>query len=189
MPTHKLWIEHTERAAWQSVDALRDKLAEAEQRAARLSPPVEGWPALLQALDALHAEQKLAGETHAERVRALVSKLGSALVRVRELEAELERSRATSTVPRFTGSEPVPRRSLPDDERGEPSRGLERLSREIARRHSELRQGRFDPEGTLADVESRLSDLVDLDPGELFDAAADLSALALAVRRAASSDD
>jgi hypothetical protein len=42
MPTNKLWIEHTERAAWESVEALREKLLEADKRIERLAPPVEG---------------------------------------------------------------------------------------------------------------------------------------------------
>jgi hypothetical protein len=32
MPTNKLWIEHTERAAWESVSALRNELAEEKKR-------------------------------------------------------------------------------------------------------------------------------------------------------------
>jgi hypothetical protein len=61
----------------------------------------------------------------------------------------------------------------------------------IRRRHREFvrDRGRFDPSAVLADVESRLCELPELDPGELFDAAADLAALALAVGRSAPSDD
>jgi hypothetical protein len=32
MPTNKLWIEHTERAAWESVTALRAELADGKKR-------------------------------------------------------------------------------------------------------------------------------------------------------------
>jgi hypothetical protein len=32
MPTNKLWIEHTEHAAWESVSALRAELAEEKKR-------------------------------------------------------------------------------------------------------------------------------------------------------------
>jgi hypothetical protein len=51
MPTNKLWIEHTEKAAWESVQALRDKIAEAERRIERLGPPVAAWQPLLDELD------------------------------------------------------------------------------------------------------------------------------------------
>jgi hypothetical protein len=191
VPTNKLWIEHTERAAWQSVDALRDKLADAEQRQARLAPPIEGWRALLDAIDALRAEQKLGGETYAEAVRALVSELKTVSSRARELEAELARSRGPSPLPFVPAAEPRARRSRGEDEHDEPSRGEERLTREIRRRHQEFvrDRGRFDPAAVLADVESRLGELPDLDPAELFDAAADLAAVALAVSRAVPNED
>jgi hypothetical protein len=83
------------------------------------------------------------------------------------------------------------RRPRGEDEQGEPSRGEERLTREIRRRHREFSRdrGRFDPYAVLSDVESRLGELPDLDPAELFDAAADLAALALAVGRAPSGED
>jgi hypothetical protein len=191
VPTNKLWIEHTERAAWQSVDALRDKLADAERQKARLAPPIEGWRTLLDAVDALRAEQKLGGETYAESVRALVSELKVANARVRELEAEVARTRGSPPMSFVPPAEPRARRLRSDDDHHEPSRGEERLSREIRRRHKEFvrDRARFDPAAVLADVESRLGDLPDLDPAELFDAAADLAALALAVGRVPSNDD
>lgn len=191
MPTNKLWIEHTERAAWQSVDALRDKLADAERQKARLAPPIEGWRALLDAIDALRAEQKLGGETYADAVRGLVTELKAVTSRARELETELARAKGTSPMPLSPAPEVRARRSRRDDEHDEPSRGEERLVREIRGRHRDFvrDRGRFDPAAVLADVESRLGELPDLDPSELFDAAADLAALALAVGRAPASED
>jgi hypothetical protein len=191
VPTNKPWIEHTERAAWQSVEALRDKLADAERRQARLAPPIEGWQALLDAVDALRAEQKLGGETYAEAVRGLVGELKAVTARARELETELARTRGMPPLPFAPGPAPRTRRARSDDDHDEPSRGEERLTREIRRRHREFvrDRARFDPSAVLADVESRLGELPDLDPAELFDAAADLAALALAVGRAAPSDD
>ena len=75
MPTNKLWLEHTEHAAWQSVDALREKLALAEQRQARLAPPVEGWQSLLDALDRAKSEHGVAGDSYAAVLRALLERL------------------------------------------------------------------------------------------------------------------
>ena len=119
MPTNKLWIEHTERAAWQSVEALRDKLADAEKRAERLAPPIEGWRALIDAIDALRAEQKLGGETYAEAVRALVTELKAVSTRARELETELARTRGSAPLPFLPGPEPRARRSRGDDDHDE----------------------------------------------------------------------
>ena len=44
MPTNKLWIEHTERAAWDSVEALRERLLKAESRLTALASGVERVP-------------------------------------------------------------------------------------------------------------------------------------------------
>src|SRR5262245_14713334 len=89
MPTNKLWIEHTERAAWQSVQALREKLAEAERRAERLAPPLEGWRELLVALDRARDSHALGGETYAELIRALLERLDRAETERRALHARL----------------------------------------------------------------------------------------------------
>src|SRR6186713_3324920 len=102
MPTNKLWIEHTERAAWQSVQALREKLAEAEQRAERLAPPAHGWREFLEALDQARDRHALAGVTYAELVRSLLDWLARAESERRALE-----SRVTSE-PAPLRPEPVP---------------------------------------------------------------------------------
>src|SRR3954453_4805442 len=47
MSTNKLWLEHPERAAWESVQAIREKLKQSEKRLQAMSPPVEGWERLL----------------------------------------------------------------------------------------------------------------------------------------------
>ena len=41
MPTNKLWTEHTERAAWQSVEALREKLANFYAKRSLTQSPIE----------------------------------------------------------------------------------------------------------------------------------------------------
>ena len=189
MPTNKLWIEHTERAAWQSVEALRDKLTELERRQARLAPPIEGWQALLDTIDALRAEHQLPGDGYAETLRRLVTELRQATARTRELESELARARGVMPAPVVRAE--VPRRARHDDDFVEPSRGEERLMQEIRRRHRGFvaDRGRWDPSAVLSDVEARLGELPDLDPAELADAAADLAALALSVARAVPSDD
>src|SRR5688572_25587488 len=118
MPTNKLWIEHTERAAWQSVEALRDKLTELERRQARLAPPIEGWQALLDTIDALRAEHQLPGDGYAETLRRLVTELRQATARTRELESELARARGVMPAPVVRAE--VPRRARHDDDFVEP---------------------------------------------------------------------
>lgn len=193
MPTNKLWIEHTERAAWQSVDALREKLALAEQRQQRLAPPVEGWRELFDALDAAKREHTLAGESYAAMLRSLLERIVSAEGRVRELEGAAPKVVMPVTVavePARPQAPAVTRALLDDDELEDDARsaGEARLFREIHARYQQLvRERERDAAGLLADVEERLAELPDLDPGELAAAAADLGALALLLGRRPSS--
>jgi hypothetical protein len=194
MPTHKLWIEHTERAAWQSVEALREKLAEAERREGRLAPPVEGWRELLAGLDAARGEQRITGETYAELLRGLLSRLATAEARVRTLEENAQKVVPLAPPPeRPRASRPRTRRPAApagweEDDADGPVRGERRLTREIKERYlSYVRGASFDAAGLLADVQTRLEDLPALDAAELLDAAADLGALALVIARSGGS--
>jgi hypothetical protein len=204
MPTNKLWIEHTERAAWQSVDALREKLVEAERRISRMAPPVEGWSDLLEALDAARRDLSLQGETYADLSRGALSELAEARARVQLLEAEVARRDAVKLAPapgptrldtptrRFTE-----RRATPDDDEddeiGSPalSRAEPRLFQEIRQRYKELAGARshFDGEALLLEISNRLDEIPDLDAGEIADAAADLAALSLRLTRARTGSD
>jgi hypothetical protein len=85
MPTNKLWLEHTERAAWESVQALREKLKLAESRLRAMAPPVEGWERLLEALDAANEDLGLAKD-YAAIVRRLVERVQAAEARVAAYE-------------------------------------------------------------------------------------------------------
>jgi hypothetical protein len=185
VPTNKLWIEHTERAAWQSVDALREKLALAEQRQQRLAPPVEGWRELLDALDTAKHERALDGASYAAMIRALLERVAAAEGRVRELEDAAPKVAVPITVA-LESTRPQSAPALDDDESEREARpvGEARLFREIHGRYLRLvRERERDPAGLLADIEERLEELPDLDPGELADAAADLGALALLLGR------
>jgi hypothetical protein len=198
VPTNKLWLEHTEQAAWQSVDALREKLALAEQRQARLAPPVEGWQELLDGLDRAKSDHGVAGDSYAAVLRALLERLAQV--------AELAQSAARAE-PRLVEQGPsvveIERQttlrtrrgksaSFDDEEpAGEPAvHGETRLFREIRARYQELvrGRGREGASAVLSDIEARLGDLPDLDPGELSDVAADLAALALLLTRSSADE-
>jgi hypothetical protein len=196
VPTNKLWIEHTEQAAWQSVDALREKLTLAEQRQQRLAPPVEGWRELCDALDAAKREHEIQGDSYAAMIRGLLEHLAAADARARTLEQVAPPPAAPSTLSidgsRWRSS-PFERPVRRDDDEAEsdaPAAGETRLFREIRVRYQRLvRERARDATGLLADIEARLSELVDLDPGELADAAADLAALSLVVGRRGGLDE
>jgi hypothetical protein len=196
MPTNKLWIEHTERAAWQSVQALREKLAEAERRAERMAPPVQGWRELFAVVDAARERHALAGETYAELLGAAFERLARAETDRRALEARLA-GEARQSPPELSPVRPLPSPRRPEDEHeddvseGPPSRSERNLFAEIRSRVRELdrERPRPDPNVELSEIETRLADLPELDSGEILDIAADLAALALHLRPEGALDD
>src|SRR5258706_10603888 len=114
MPTNKLWIEHTERAAWDSVEALRERLLKAESRLQALATGVDRVPQLLDLLD--EAKQKFAPDAqgHDEIVAQLLS-------RIERLQAELAASKTPEPTV-VSSSAPLPRPRLDSDDLEPPSR-------------------------------------------------------------------
>src|SRR6188768_2485660 len=102
MPTNKLWIEHTERAAWDSVEALRERLLKAESRLQALATGVDRVPQLLDALD--EAKQRYAPDArgHDEIVTQL-------LAQIEKLQAELEAAKTPG--PTLVNFAPAPPRA------------------------------------------------------------------------------
>jgi hypothetical protein len=181
MPTNKLWIEHTERAAWDSVEALRERLLKAEQRLQALAPHVDRLPELLDALE--QAKQKLSLD------RAPLDEVVTSLVaRIDAHQGELSAARATATTVIDFGT-PPPRPRLDSDELDEPPSDrfenapdvVDDFTRAMRRHESAPR-----PEGELprdlnrllALAETKLDDLTELEGGALREAALDLALIA-----------
>jgi hypothetical protein len=178
------------------VQALREKLAEAEARTERMAPPAEGWRELFDALDAARASHALSGGTYADLIRAALDRLARAEADRRSLEARLTGEPVRA--PREVRPPEPPRRRRErvavwnDDDDGErPSRAERRLFGEIHERARELERERPRPDldRALSEIETRLADLPELDPTEIMDIAADLAALALCLRPAEGRDD
>jgi hypothetical protein len=190
MPTNKLWIEHTERAAWDSVEALRERLLKAEQRLQALAPHVDRLPELLDALEQAKQKLSLPGAPPDGVVTAL-------LARIDAHQGELSAARAAATTVIDFGS-PPPRPRLDSDELdGPPSDPLEDepdvvddFTRAMRRHESAAR-----PEGELprdlnrllALAETKLDDLTELEGGALREAALDLALIAARVHAASRS--
>ncbi|HSU42105.1 MAG TPA: hypothetical protein VLJ38_21140, partial [Polyangiaceae bacterium] len=154
------------------------------------APPVEGWRELFDALDNAKQERALAGETYAAMLRSLLERIASAEHRVRELERVGLAAPITVSVEAARAPSAVVARELDEEDSSDDARsaGEARLFREIHARYQRLvGERQRDAPGLLADVEERLAELPDLDPGELADAAADLGALALLLGRRAHS--
>jgi hypothetical protein len=179
MPTNKLWIEHTERAAWDSVEALRERLLKAESRLQALAPGVERVPQLLDLLD--EAKQKHAPEAqgHDEIVVQL-------LACIDKLQAELAVAK-TPEPTQVSFLAPPPRPRLDSDDLDEPAQRRTRDDELELATFAEAMQRRSSNAGTepakdlnrlLSLAEQKLDDLTELEGAGLREAAVELAILA-----------
>jgi hypothetical protein len=182
MPTNKLWLEHTERAAWDSVEALRERLVKAEERLQALMPNVDRVPLLLDLLQqAKHKHAPSAG-SHDEIVAEL-------LARVDDLEQQLHAARTPEpTVVNF--GTPVARPRLdsddlddePESRHDDDGPDLGAFTQTMRRRHeNQSAQLPRDANRLLELAEKRLDDLSELEGVALREAAVDLAILAACI--------
>jgi hypothetical protein len=85
MPTNPLWIEHTERAAWDTVQTLRQQIETERARVEQLVRIQRAWPKMLEAVASARA---LHGITESDDVTT-VEQLSSELARLKREHAEL----------------------------------------------------------------------------------------------------
>lgn len=181
MPTNPLWLEHTERAAWDTVQALRQQIEAERARVAQFSRLQESWPKLLTSLAALKSAHSLASERPLE----LVEELGRELERARAERDALQRSareREPSVAP------PVP----PVEPRAEgagTAEGPLALEQFVARfrEHSRdrARGAARSYERLLDELETKLDELEQASRRELAEHALELAQLAYELARCA----
>jgi hypothetical protein len=187
MPTNKLWTEHTERAAWESVEALREKLLAADKRIERLAPPVEGWPELLQTLDAAREQHGF----HASSYASLIAELSERLTRLdassRVAEGELARERAMRAQslpavqsPHFESASELPAALMADEDEFESAAGAQFLRALWRRFRGQVRENaRVSLDSLMRSIEADVDKLAELDEAELAEAALALAALSM----------
>jgi len=205
MPTNKLWLEHTEKAAWESVQALRDKIAEAERRIERLGPPVAAWQPLLDELDHARGELGLASEDYVDVLRALLERAAQDKRRIEELSHALEHARLLQQSEREQlarqKDQPVdvtallrhPGQSYFEDdgdedydydyEEAHPQR-VSRITHDLERRRRELLAERSlpgDVDALMRLIDAKVADLGDVEGLALAEAALDLGVFATAL--------
>jgi hypothetical protein len=188
MPTNKLWIEHTERAAWDSVEALRERLVKAEERLQALAPNVDKVPQLLDVLE--QAKQRLALQDVGpdEVVTALLARLDAH-------RAELDAARpAAPTIIDFGAPPARPRMDSDElddaasDRYDDEPDVLEDFTRAMRRQDSATRRELpRDLNRLLALAETKLDDLTELDGSALREAALELALIAARVHAASRS--
>lgn len=179
MPTNKLWIEHTERAAWDSVEALRERLLKAESRLQALATGVDRVPQLLDLLD--EAKQKYAPD--AQGHDQIVAQL---LARLEKLQTELAAAK-TAEPTQVSVALPLPRprldsddlddapRRTRNDEESELAGFAETMQRRSANATTEPAR---DLNRLLSQAEHKLDDLTELEGAALREAAVELAILA-----------
>lgn len=183
MPTNKLWLEHTERAAWDSVEALRERLVKAEERLQALMPNVDRVPLLLDLLQ--QAKQK-----HAPDARSHDEIVAELLTRLDDLQQQLQAARTPEpTVVNFGA--PLPARSRfdsddlddePESRRNDEGPDLGTFTQTMRRRHEhQAAPLPRDANRLLELAEKRLDDLSELEGAALREAAVDLAILAACI--------
>ena len=185
MPINKLWTEHTEKAAWESVQALRDKIAEAERRIERLGPPVAAWTPLLDELDRARGELELQDEDYVGVLRVLLERAARHEKRLEQLERE-QRTRQSEQLFDVTALMRSPGREfIDDDDDTQPQpRRASQVQRELERRRRELLADRAlpdDVEALLLLIDAKVADLEEAEGVALSEAALDLGVFALAL--------
>jgi hypothetical protein len=188
MPTNKLWLEHTERAAWDTIGALREKLLKAENRLQALVPGAARVQELLDLLDTAKVKYAPQAANHAAVVAELVA-------HIEQLQAKL----ASNPLPpsMVTGQRPLPSFPLdwgdPPERQPDPldddSETLNRFTRAL--RHKAERSepsGPGDMERLLQQAEDTLDEMSEADGAALRDATLELALLAARIYAVSSSD-
>jgi chromosome segregation ATPase len=93
MPTNREWLEHTERAAWDTVQSLRRQIEEERTRVARLTPLRESWQRIIEILDVAKADHGIVAEQYADVVDALCAELRKVKAEREQLAYKLEAER------------------------------------------------------------------------------------------------
>jgi len=188
MPTNKLWLEHTERAAWDTIGALREKLLKAENRLQALVPGVARVQELFDLLDTAKLKYAPQAANHAAVVAELVAHI-----------EQLQAKPASNPLPpsMVTGQRPLPSFPLewgdPPERQPDPldddSEALNRFTRALrhkAERSEPSRPG--DMERLLQQAEDTLDEMNEADGVALRDATLELALLAARIYAVSRSD-
>lgn len=175
MPTNPLWIEHTERAAWDTVQSLRAEIERERRRLEQLMRLQPMLPKLQGALEAAASAHGIESDDAATIIEALSEKLRLSETKPAPLPPEPQiEARPEPRSPRTSNlSHPV--RWF--------ARMLER-ERQAAGRDAE-RPDPADRARLSQELEERIDSLAAARPSELFETAVKIGCLALSLARIA----
>lgn len=188
MPTNSKWLEHTERAAWDTVQSLRREIEKERERMARLAPAGENWRKMLDELDAARAENDLEVERYGEILSALRTCLRTVRDERDALAAELARERERGAAPSRVEVVTLPPTGSPPETETRSSNATEWFAARIAdlRHEQDERSGGTPPsyERCLTALELKLEELEQAPRREAPDVAVEIGALALRIAEA-----
>lgn len=180
MPTNPRWLEHTERAAWDTVKTLREELERERERLARLTRLQATWPKLQERFERSAAEHGVSGADELELLAALSAKLDATARERDELRSQLEHRGGAAPLEQHRGG------AEPGRESPSVRWFAQRLQR---RREATGAHGRKpDPsrrERLMRALEARVEELPGLGPSALLDQAVEIGSLALDLARIA----
>jgi hypothetical protein len=188
MPTNREWLEHTERAAWDTVQSLRRQIEEEKVRIMRLTPLRESWQRIIEILDVAKAEHGIRAEHYADVVDGLTIELRKSKEERERLVQKLEsEQKATQGLAQRVEVITVERDDRPRKSgRGQWNDGKNAaLRRERARLLRTKRQPSIDR--LVAALEAKVEELEGATADEMARIAIDLGALALSVAEHAES--
>jgi hypothetical protein len=185
MPTNPLWLEHTERAAWDTVQALRNELERERERIQRLTRLQPTWPKLVSELDQARQEHAIDQVEAGEVVRLLSARLRELSRRSDELERQLEDQKRGAELERILT---VPERSTEKTRDAKLSAPVRWFARLIDRhRRRVLDRGTTgDPRSARRYVEAlelKAEELSQARPADLLELAVEIGHLALLLAR------
>jgi hypothetical protein len=182
MPTNPLWLEHTEKAAWGTVEALRGEIERERRRVARLTELQPVWPKLLEALERIKLEHAIERDDPEQVVQELRRIAGEA---VRERDAlRQELAHVQGARHEALGAAAVETRDPRAVELSPPVRWFAKL---LDRRRKRVRGAKSpgDVRRLIEAIDLKVEELTQARSHELLDAAVEVAYLALSIARAA----
>jgi len=185
MPTDPRWIEHTEKAAWETVQSLRLELERERKRLDRLTRLQPAWSRIASLLDELRSEHAIDSSDEAEALARTVVLLRDATRERDELKRALEEKTRSAVLEQALGRENEP---VSTGSRLSPS--VRRFARLLERkRRQSLDPARAarprDVRRLLAALELKVEELTHARPDEVLELAVDVGHLALLLMRRA----
>jgi|RhiMethySRZTD1v2_1073278.scaffolds.fasta_scaffold08821_9 hypothetical protein len=185
MPTNPLWLEHTERAAWGTVEALRGEIERAQRRLARLTELQPAWPRLLEAFDRIKLEHGIERDDPEQIVQELRRIAGEAVRERDELKRELSHVQGARREALAVAAPPADPRAV------ELRPAVRWFAKLLDRRNRRVRarpSSSTDVRRLIEALDLKVEELAQARSHELIEAAVEVGNIALAIARWAKSE-